>query len=81
MCPNCGELTDFLVASVDCVDRHGLDCGPYERWTEEWWVCRTCGKRTTQGEVDDMEDCLLDFLSLVELEPTEPSSPTSPRLS
>jgi hypothetical protein len=26
------------------VETHGLDCGPYERWTEEWWECSICGE-------------------------------------
>jgi hypothetical protein len=26
------------------VETHGLDCGPYERWHEEWDECRVCGE-------------------------------------
>ena len=27
------------------VERHGLDCGPYEEWDEEWDECKVCGEQ------------------------------------
>ena len=27
----------------DHTETHGLDCGPYERWHEEWYECSICG--------------------------------------
>jgi hypothetical protein len=26
-------------------ETHGLDCGPYETWTDEWDSCKICGDR------------------------------------
>lgn len=33
------------------VETHGLDCGPYETCTEEWWECSICGEHE-----DDLAD-------------------------
>lgn len=38
----------------DHVERHGLDCGPYERWTEQWYICGSCGERFTDRELAEM---------------------------
>ena len=46
MCPNCGEPAQFTEHSGDFVETHGLDCGPYERWHEEWLTCNKCGAKT-----------------------------------
>lgn len=29
------------------VETHGLDCGPYEHWRDEWDECTFCGERYT----------------------------------
>lgn len=51
-CPNCGKHTTFTDHEEDCVETHGLDCGPYERWTERWMTCDLCGARTDDKEVE-----------------------------
>lgn len=41
-CPDCGSsFGDCRIASS--VETHGLDCGPYERFEDEYVVCRECG--------------------------------------
>jgi hypothetical protein len=35
------------------IETHGLDCGPYERWFEEWWECQVCGEKFTAEELKD----------------------------
>ena len=43
-CPDCGSSSgDFRFASS--VETHGLECGPYERFNDEFIVCRECGGR------------------------------------
>lgn len=50
-CPNCGEQADFEERTGSFVETHGLDCGPYERWTETWLVCSECGAETDEQEL------------------------------
>lgn len=45
---DCSEEAVFR--SAECVERHGLDCGPFERWTEEWWECRICHAKADNPE-------------------------------
>ena len=43
-CPDCGSSAgDFRF--VTSVETHGLDCGPYETFHEEFIGCRACGGR------------------------------------
>jgi uncharacterized CHY-type Zn-finger protein len=43
-CPDCGSsFGEFRIASS--VETHGLDCGPYERFEQEYIVCRECRGR------------------------------------
>ena len=43
-CPDCGSsLGECRIASS--VETHGLDCGPFERFEQEFIVCRECGGR------------------------------------
>jgi hypothetical protein len=50
-CPNCGDPADFESRSESFTETHGLDCGPYEQWTEEWLTCSRCGSRTDDDEL------------------------------
>lgn len=43
-CPDCGSPTGDLRFATS-VETHGLDCGPYETFNEEFVVCRECGGR------------------------------------
>ncbi len=52
ICPNCGELATFTEHSGDFVETHGLDCGPYETWHEEWVTCDLCKAKTDWREID-----------------------------
>ena len=43
-CPDCGSpIGDLRFATS--VETHGLDCGPYETFNEEFIVCSGCGGR------------------------------------
>ncbi len=41
----------FTEHSGKFTETHGLDCGPYETWTESWLVCNECGAKTDDAEV------------------------------
>ena len=50
-CPDCGSsFGEYRVASS--VETHGLDCGPFERFEQEYIVCRECGGRFDIGDWD-----------------------------
>lgn len=51
ICPNCGAEAMFTEHSGKFTETHGLDCGPYETWTESWLVCNECGAKTDDAEV------------------------------
>ena len=43
-CPDCGSpIGDLRFATS--VETHGLECGPYETFNEEFIVCSGCGGR------------------------------------
>ena len=43
-CPDCGSsFGEYRIASS--VETHGLDCGPFERFEQEFIVCRKCRGR------------------------------------
>jgi hypothetical protein len=50
-CPNCGDPADFEPKTETHVETHGLDCGPYERWTETRLICSKCGAPTYDEEL------------------------------
>jgi uncharacterized CHY-type Zn-finger protein len=53
-CPDCGSsFAEFRNASS--VETHGLDCGPYERFEQEYIVCRQCRERFDIHEWDSPE--------------------------
>jgi hypothetical protein len=37
----------------ESVETHGLDCGPFERWWDEWWECCVCGEIFTARELEE----------------------------
>jgi hypothetical protein len=44
-CPDCGSsFGEYRIASS--VETHGLDCGPFERFEQEFIVCRECRGRS-----------------------------------
>jgi hypothetical protein len=48
-CPDCGsDSAEYRIASS--VETHGLDCGPFERFEQEYIVCRECGGRFDVGD-------------------------------
>jgi hypothetical protein len=50
-CPDCGSpFGEFRVA--ESVETHGLDCGPYERFYEEFVICPACGGRFDPADWD-----------------------------
>jgi len=51
ICPNCGQGATFKEHQAHHVETHGLDCGPYEHWDEEWLTCSMCGEKTGYDEI------------------------------
>ncbi len=52
VCPNCDQHAEFSEHETGFTETHGLDCGPYETWTEHWLKCSKCGAKTDQRELD-----------------------------
>jgi hypothetical protein len=50
-CPDCGSPAGDLRFATS-VETHGLDCGPYETFNDEFIVCLTCGGRFDLREWD-----------------------------
>jgi hypothetical protein len=50
---DCLEYIEFRQETLR--ETHGLDCGPYEEWTEHWWECRFCDQRYDEQELRDMQ--------------------------
>ncbi len=54
-CPDCGSpLGEFRVAT--CIETHGLDCGPFERFDQEFILCLECGGRFDVSDWDRTSD-------------------------
>ena len=43
-CPDCGSPAGDL-RFITSIETHGLDCGPYETFNDEFIVCLACGGR------------------------------------
>jgi hypothetical protein len=41
-------LDNLEYHEYDSIEAHGLDCGPFERFHDEWWECAICGERFTE---------------------------------
>jgi len=50
-CPECGSSLGEIRFSTS-IETHGLDCGPFERFAEEFILCRACGGRFDIPEWD-----------------------------
>jgi hypothetical protein len=59
VCGNCGERATFSHKSGEFTETHGLDCGPYEHWHEEWLACDKCGAETDEKEIARMARALI----------------------
>ena len=54
-CPDCGSsFGEYRIASS--VETHGLDCGPFERFEQEFIVCRECGGRFDLRDWDSVQE-------------------------
>jgi len=54
-CPDCGSsFGEYRIASS--VETHGLDCGPFERFEQEFIVCQECGGRFDFQEWDSAQE-------------------------
>ena len=54
-CPDCGSPAGDLQFATS-VETHGLDCGPYETFIQEFIVCRECGGRYDVCEWDGTQE-------------------------
>jgi len=52
LCPNCNKPCTFTEHSSTSIETHGLDCGPYESFHEEWLTCNGCGVNTDADELE-----------------------------
>ena len=58
-CPDCGStLGEFRVATS--IETHGLDCGPFERFDQEFILCRNCGGKFDVSDWDDTPELSTD---------------------
>ena len=54
-CPDCGYPSgEFRFATS--IETHGLDCGPFERFDEEFIVCGGCGGRFDPRDWEETEE-------------------------
>lgn len=53
-CPMCGCEEGCMDWSVH-TETHGLDCGPYETWLEEFVVCQQCRRSI---DVKEWDECI-----------------------
>lgn len=37
--------------SASHTETHGLDCGPYEHWSETWLECTICGQQIDEADM------------------------------
>jgi hypothetical protein len=57
-CPDCG----YVVGNYRCItsiETHGLDCGPYEVFTDEFIECADCAGRFDLREWDAVPEAAL----------------------
>ena len=64
-CPDCGYPSgEFRFATS--IETHGLDCGPFERFDEEFIVCRGCGGRFDPQDWEETENVPYPMLESVD---------------
>jgi hypothetical protein len=83
-CPDCGSsFGECRIASS--IETHGLDCGPFERFDDEYVICRECGGRfdmvdwgrAEEGLFDRPQSALVSALECVD--PADKASPARRR--
>ena len=57
ICPGCGEDVIMRFREADSIETHGMECGPYERWHDEWYECPVCGACFTEAELMGATEC------------------------
>jgi hypothetical protein len=58
-CPDCGSsFGECRIASS--IETHGLDCGPFERFEDEYVLCRECGGRFDMVDWDRAAEGFFD---------------------
>lgn len=58
-CPECGSLFGECRIATS-VETHGLDCGPYERFEDEYVVCQECRGQFDIRDWDDGSELSID---------------------
>ena len=51
ICPDCRHA-ELRFREGDTIETHGLECGPYEHFHDEWWECLACGAWFTEQELE-----------------------------
>jgi len=61
-CPDCGSSNgEFRI--VTSIETHGLDCGPFERFDQEFIVCQECGGRFDISDWDSTPDAGMEAVN------------------
>ena len=50
-CPECGQEVVMVPREADHLETHGLECGPYEHWHDEWWECPKCSAKFDERDL------------------------------
>ena len=65
VCPDCGSPSgEFRFATS--IETHGLDCGPFERFDEEFIVCCGCGGRFDPRDWEEIAEAPHSMLDCVD---------------
>jgi len=57
ICPECGEEVVMRHREADSYETHGLECGPYEHFHDEWYECPACSARFAEAELTEAVEC------------------------
>jgi len=53
-CPDCGSPLGEFKHAIS-IETHGLGCGPFERFEDEYIVCRECGGQFDVSDWDSAD--------------------------
>jgi uncharacterized protein with PIN domain len=53
ICTDC-DKAELKFRETESIETHGLECGPYEHFHDEWWECPACGAWFTARELGAM---------------------------
>jgi hypothetical protein len=54
-CPECHQAS-LRFRCADSIETHGLACGPYEHFHDEWYECPACGAVVDAVELQEIDE-------------------------